>query len=330
MKQRIMLITTTSLLSLQASAAAQYYNCATDRGCVLAGHATMHSTYAKTKYPLVLAHGMAGFSSVGSISSFYAIPEDLIQQGATVYNTKVSAFETSDIRGEQLLQQVEEIVSLAPQQKVNLIGQSHGGQSIRYVLGVAPQYVASVTTIGSPHQGTPVANLIKTTLEAPVTTVLSPLVTSVANGWGVFVNLVSGSGGEYPQNALAGINSITTAGSAQFNQRFPLGLPTTSCGSGQTQVNGIRLYSWSGTRIFTNPLDVSDTVLAATNLAFMGEANDGLVGRCSSRFGHVIRDNYRLNHVDQINHLFGLVSIFETNPKTIYRQHANRLKNVGL
>jgi triacylglycerol lipase len=67
--------------------------------------------------------------------------------------------------------------------------------------------------------------------------------------------------------------------------------------------------------------------------AFIGKAdseNDGLVGRCSSHLGKVIRDNYRMNHLDEVNQVIGLTSIFETDPVVVYRNHANRLKNAGL
>ena len=63
---------------------------------------------------------------------------------------------------------------------------------------------------------------------------------------------------------------------------------------------------------------------------FYSEANDGLVGRCSSHLGTVIRDNYFHNHLDEVNQILGLVSIFESNPTTVFRTHANRLKNAGL
>ena len=92
----------------------------------------------------------------------------------------------------------------------------------------------------------------------------------------------------------------------------------------------MRYYSWSGTSPVTNIIDPSDLLLGATALTFNGEANDGLVGRCSSRMGKVIRDNYRMNHLDEVNQTLGLTSLFETDPVTIYRQHANRLKNDGL
>lgn len=323
-----LILTTISMLSFSASAA-QYYNCATNTGCVTAGNVWAYSSYAKTKHPIVLAHGMAAFNSIGPISSWYGIPEDLTKNGATVYSTKVSSFESSDVRGEQLLRQVQIIAAITPTGKVNLIGHSHGGQSVRYVLGVAPQHVASVTAIASPHKGTPVADLVRGVADADRTKLLAPVFSTVVNGFGSMVALLSG-GGQYSQDSLAGLDSLTTKGSAAFNARFPIGLPPTACGVGVAQHNGIRFYSWSGGKQLTNLLDVSDAALAATNLAFLGESNDGLVGSCSSRFGTVIRDNYRMNHLDEVNHLFGLVSLLEANPVAVFRQHANRLKTANL
>lgn len=71
--------------------------------------------------------------------------------------------------------------------------------------------------------------------------------------------------------------------------------------------------------------------IGASSLTFKnGTANDGLVGTCSSHLGMVIRDNYRMNHLDEVNQVFGLTSLFETSPVSVYRQHANRLKNASL
>ena len=111
--------------------------------------------------------------------------------------------------------------------------------------------------------------------------------------------------------------------------KFPQGLPTTACGEGAYKVNGVSYYSWSGTSPLTNVLDPSDLLMGVSSLTFK-DANDGLVGRCSSRLGMVIRDNYRMNHLDEVNQFIGLTSLFETSPVTVYRQQANRLKNAGL
>jgi triacylglycerol lipase len=65
-------------------------------------------------------------------------------------------------------------------------------------------------------------------------------------------------------------------------------------------------------------------------LAFKGEPNDGVTGVCSNHFGRILRDDYIMNHIDINNHILGIVSLFNTNPKTVFKNHANRLKKMGL
>ena len=43
-----------------------------------------------------------------------------------------------------------------------------------------------------------------------------------------------------------------------------------------------------------------------------------------------MRDDYSMNHLDEVNLMFGLRDIFSTDPKSVYRSHANRLKLAGL
>ena len=93
--------------------------------------------------------------------------------------------------------------------------------------------------------------------------------------------------------------------------------------------NSVRLYSWSGTAPLTNVLDASDVLFGITRFAFT-EANDGVTGKCSSHFGKVLKDNYFMNHLDVTNQVFGAVSLFETNPKTLFQSHASRLKSLSL
>ncbi|PRB77436.1 lipase [Pseudomonas sp. MYb185] len=285
------------------------------------------SDYTKTKYPIVLTHGMLGFDSILGVDYWYGIPQALRKDGATVYITEVSQLDTSEARGEQLLSQVEEIVAISGQPKVNLIGHSHGGPTIRYVAAVRPDLVASVTSVGAPHKGSKTADFIR---NVPPGSAGETMLAGIVNGLGALINFLSGSSSTTPQNALGALESLNSEGAAQFNARYPQGLPTSACGEGEHTVNGVRYYSWSGTSPLTNVLDISDLMLGASSLTFGGEANDGLVGRCSSRLGMVIRDNYRMNHLDEVNQVFGLTSIFETDPASVYRQHANRLKNAGL
>jgi triacylglycerol lipase len=71
-------------------------------------------------------------------------------------------------------------------------------------------------------------------------------------------------------------------------------------------------------------------MLALTSLSFGDEANDGLVSKCSSRLGYVIRDDYKMNHLDSVNQAFGLTAWLQPDPKSIYRTQVNRLRTAGL
>ena len=95
-------------------------------------------------------------------------------------------------------------------------------------------------------------------------------------------------------------------------------------------VNNVRYYSMGGTSVLTNVFDASDAMLGASSLFFGFEQNDGLVGRCSSRWGVVLRDDYAWNHLDEANQVLGLRGLFASSPTSVYRAQANRLKNAGL
>ncbi|AKJ32150.1 lactonizing lipase [Caldimonas brevitalea] len=282
--------------------------------------------YARTRYPIVLVHGVFGFDSVGIADYWFGIPSALRSGGAQVFVSQESAAHSSEMRGEQLLAELRRLRAAYGHTRFNLIAHSHGGQSVRYVAAVDPGLVASVTTVGTPHQGSPVADLIKRGTDA---TGSIALVSAIVNGFAKLINVLSG-GGSLPQNSEAAMLSLTTEGAASFNARFPAGAPTTACGEGPASVNGVRYYSASGTSTLTNVLDVGDAMLGMAGLVFNGEANDGLVGRCSSRWGQVLRDDYGWNHMDEVNHVFGLRNWFASDPVAFYRSHANRLKNAGL
>jgi len=294
-------------------------------GLLLAGgSAHAQNGYTQTRYPIVLVHGLFGFDSALGVDYFYGIPDSLRQGGAKVYVAQVSAANSTEVRGEQLLAQVKTILAITGASKVNLVGHSHGGPTTRYVAGVAPQLVASVTSIGGVNKGSRVADILRGV--APAGSVSETVANAAAKALVGLINLTSGGSG-LPQMPTAALDSLTTAGLANFNRRFPQALPS-GCGSGAELVNGVRYYSWTGTKPLTNVLDASDGLLSVMSLTF-GEANDGLVSACSSRLGKHLGD-YRQNHLDEVNQLLGLRDWFSTDPVTLYRQHANRLKLLGL
>lgn len=289
-------------------------------------HAVAADTYTQTRYPVVLVHGAFGFDAIGPVSYWYGIVSALRSGGATVYTPSVSGAETSEARGEQLLRQLRSYKAAYGHQKFNLIGHSHGGPTARYVAAVAPDLVASVTTVGSPHAGSKVADAIETVTSWTGTTGFAA---TLANGLAATIAFLSGSP-TLPQDALGSLKSLSTRGAADFNRRFPQGKPTSSCGQGPASVNGIRYWSVGGTSVATNVLDVSDGLLVASSVVFGFEQNDGLVSRCSSHWGTVLKDNYAWNHLDEVNQAFGLRGLFSQDPVAFYRSQANRIKSAGL
>jgi triacylglycerol lipase len=283
-------------------------------------------SYTKTKYPIVLEHGLAGFDELfGVVEYWYSIPWALQDGGAYVYVADTSPFNSSTERGEQLLAQVQQVIAITGKPKVNLIGHSQGGIDVRYVAAVRPDLVASVTTVGSPHKGADLADYLRAHVQNGSFT--QDVLTYFADSLGTVLDLLTGHSN--PLDAVAALDQLTAAGMAGFNATYPQGVPTTACGSGASSVNGVRYYSWGGTGVLTNALDVSDPPLGLTSFFYSG-ANDGLVGRCSSHLGTVIRDNYFYNHLDEVNQVLGLTSPLESSPLTVFRAHANRLKNAGL
>lgn len=320
------------LQTTAAQAAGQYYNCANANGCQVVESRYFTTSYTKTQYPVVLAHGANGFTKLfGAVDYFYGIPQDLMKGGSTVFATKTSAIHNSEIRGEQLLQQIKTILAVSGDAKVNLFGHSQGGIDIRYVAGVAPQYVASVTAVASPEQGSKTAD--KVLEEFSQDSLITKATLSLAELIGGFADVGSGIplAQIQQQDGWKALIALSTDGAAKFNAKFPAALPSRYCGQpADTQVNGINYYSFSGVGQITSVLDPSDYLLAATSIPFAGEPSDGLVSACSSRLGYVIRDDYRMNHLDSANQVFGLTSWGESEPKAIYRSQVNRLKNANL
>ena len=291
---------------------------------VLSVPAQALADYTATRYPIVLVHGLFGFDTAAGVDYWYRIPEELRQGGAQVYVAQVSAAEDTAVRGEQLARQVETILASTGADRVNLIGHSHGGPTTRYVASVYPGYVASVTSVGGVNWGARLADVLQGVVDnVPFS---GNLIGYLGNALAGVIDLFSGGGNE--QDILAALKALTTAETVAFNQQYPEGVPAEYCGDApRVASNGVSYFSWSGAKTLTNGLDPSDPFLAATSIVFLGEPNDGLVSSCSSRLGMVIRDDYRMNHLDEVNQVLGLRDLWSTAPVTLYRQQANRLKN---
>ncbi len=289
------------------------------------------SGFTETKHPIMLVQGILAFDSIAGVDYWYGIADKLESEGSTVYTAHINAVNGSVARGEQLIAELENIQTTQTDvEKFNLIAHSQGGLTARYVMAVRPDLIASVTTLGSPHQGAPIADVLNNVF--PEDTYMGGAFEMVSAAVGTLIDMLSGDASGADVRALTA--EFTTSGIATFNANYPAGLPTSDCGEGPASVslNGhdISLYSWAGTDTVTNVADPLDYLFGTTGLLFSTEDSDGITGRCSSHFGQVIRDNYTMNHGDLINQVLGLHTLFDTDPLSLYRSHANRLKEAGL
>lgn len=118
-----------------------------------------------TRYPLLLVHGVF-FRDYRYVNYWGRIPSALEKNGATIfYGNHQSAASVAD-SARELTERIKKIVEETGCEKVNIIAHSKGGLDCRYALsfcGAAP-YVASLTTINSPHQGCGFADYLLTAI----------------------------------------------------------------------------------------------------------------------------------------------------------------------
>ncbi|WP_214511421.1 esterase/lipase family protein [Pseudomonas brassicacearum] len=290
-----------------------------------------------TRYPLVLVPGMLGFIRLVLYPYWYGIVSALRRGGAVVVAVKVSPLHSSEVRGEQLLARIEEVLRQTGAQKVNLIGHSQGSLTARYAAAKRPDLVASVTSVAGTNHGSELADYLQA--HYPADSAKGRVLSAVLRLISALMSLLDTGyrGPKLPVDIHASHASLTTAGVALFNQRYPQGLPQTWGGNGPEEVNGVRYYSWSGT-LQPGKTDKGRNLFDGTNRScrlfartFVREAGqcDGMVGRYSSHLGTVIGDDYPLDHFDIVNQSLGLVGK-GAEPIRLFVEHAERLKAAGV
>ena len=286
------------------------------------------------RYPLVLAHGFFGFDEVGPLGYFNGAEDALRDAGFAAYVTAVEPIASSvETRGPELGREIACIAQMAGVDKVNLVGHSQGGLDSRVVAAhpYFSQYVASVTTVSTPHRGTLIADAALGLL--PDGEVSEALLDAIADFWGYLVGAP-----DTDADVQASLIQLSATHSSDFNLAFP-------------DNPNIRYYSWSGRTVLTvlsfdyggdecdggafeNPdaRDLVDIELSLTYefLDLFSGRNDGLVTIASSKWG-TFMGWIATDHADQI----GLLSFPTTNPFSGYNheeffvQVADDLENRG-
>lgn len=112
------------------------------------------SKICRTRYPLLMVHGVF-FRDFRYLDYWGRIPKELIRNGAQVYYGQQQSAASVEDCGKELALRIRQIVEETGCKKVNIIAHSKGGLDSRAAIshwGMAP-YVASLTTINTPHQG---------------------------------------------------------------------------------------------------------------------------------------------------------------------------------
>ena len=119
----------------------------------------------RLKAPIVLAHGLFGFSRIGlgplTLTTYFrGIPEILREAGNRVLVTRVHPIGGVEFRGRRPGDRIRHVF---PEEPVHLIGHSLGGLDARR-LAADPYWrrrILTITTIGTPHLGTILADFAK-------------------------------------------------------------------------------------------------------------------------------------------------------------------------
>lgn len=121
----------------------------------------------QTKYPILLVHGVF-FRDYKYFGYWGRIPGQLKRNGASVYfGNQPSADAIADC-ARILTQRIKQITEETGCEKVNIIAHSKGGLDCRYAMAFcgATPYVASLTTINTPHRGSHFADYMLTKVSA--------------------------------------------------------------------------------------------------------------------------------------------------------------------
>lgn len=112
------------------------------------------SDECKTIYPIVLIHGL-GFRDRKHFNYWGRIPKLLQKCGASIYYGNQDSHGSVENNALQIKKCVQEAIEESNCKKVNLIAHSKGGLDARYLISALDMedYVASLTTISTPHHG---------------------------------------------------------------------------------------------------------------------------------------------------------------------------------
>lgn len=264
------------------------------------------SSICSTRYPLFMLHGI-GFKDLRFINYWGRIPGELKRHGAAIYYGNHEAMASIEENGEFLKQRILEIIETTGCEKVNIIAHSRGGLDARYMISMLgmSQYVASLTTISTPHQGTKLIDII---YKLP-----QPLINLIGNGFNKYARLT----GDKNPDIFTSSRQLSIGHCQEFNKKVK---------------DSEGVYYQSYATVMNNIF--SDYILTIPYLILrLAEGkNDGLVSIESSKWGNFkgvlsTKHGRGVSHGDIIDLRRNDYDGFDAREK--YVEIVSELKNMG-
>ena len=220
-----------------------------ETGKYLLNEARREKEICRTKYPLLLVHGVF-FRDSERLNYWGRIPAQLEKNGAVIYyGEHQSAASVADSAAE-IGARIEKIVRETGCGKVNIIAHSKGGLDCREAVAQgAGGYVASITTVNTPHRGCGFADYL-----------LEKIPEAVQNKVAGAYNFAAKKLGDKSPDFLAAVRDLTARKCKELDARLgvPEGIYCQSVGSELKKAAGGKFplnFSYKLVKYFDGPND---------------------------------------------------------------------------
>ncbi|KFI98041.1 esterase/lipase family protein [Bifidobacterium stellenboschense] len=160
-----------------------------------------------TRYPILFVHGVF-FRDTKALNYWGRVPAELERNGAVVYYGEHQSAASVADSARELTEHIRQIVETTGCGKVNVIAHSKGGLDMRYAIARcgAGRWVASLTTINTPHRGCGFADYL-----------LMNIPLAAQRRVEAAYNMAASHLGDKRPDFMAAVHDLTQAGCAQLN-----------------------------------------------------------------------------------------------------------------
>lgn len=263
----------------------------------------------KTKYPILLVHGVF-FRDSKYFNYWGRITDELQKNGAKIFFGNHQSALSVDDSAKELTERIKQIVAETGCEKVNIIAHSKGGLDCRRAISNlgADKYVASLTTINTPHRGCEFADYL-------LGVVPKSMQDKIANTY----NAAMRKFGDKNPDFLSAVADLTHKNCEKFNSTAP-------------DVDGI-FYQSVGSKLNKASNGQFPLNFSYRLVKYFNGANDGLVAESSFKWGSnytfVTTEGKRgISHGDMIDLNRENINGFDV--REFYVQLVGNLKSMGL